>query len=59
MEAARASLLALAADHGRAAPLPEERERMARRIELGAELSEEGLALARHGAARRQGRRVA
>jgi len=55
VEAERESLLRLVADGGHAVPGPEERERMARRIELGAELSEAGLELAMRGTGRRRG----
>ena len=55
-EAERTSLLRLASGPGAEVPGPEERDRMGRRLELGAELSEAALALARGRVARRRRR---
>lgn len=55
-EVERAGLQRLVASGAHSLPGPEERERMARRIELGAELSEAALDLAIHEAGRRGGR---
>jgi DNA-binding PadR family transcriptional regulator len=55
-EADRTSLLRLAAGAVARAPGPEERDRMRRRLELGAELSEAALDLAQRGGGRRRRR---
>ncbi len=56
LESERESLRGLLAGRAPAVPGPEERERMARRVELGAELSEAGLELAGLASGRRAGR---
>ena len=55
-EVQRASLLRLAASDAPPLPGPEDRERMGRRIALGAELSEAALDTLRRAASRRTGR---
>lgn len=56
VELERETLRRLLSDRAEAVAGPEERERMARRIRLGAELSEAGLEIARHGSGPRGGR---
>jgi DNA-binding PadR family transcriptional regulator len=53
LESERESLRGLLAGRAPVVPDPEERERMARRVELGSELSEGGLELASLGSGRR------
>jgi DNA-binding PadR family transcriptional regulator len=56
LEVERESLRGLLAGRAPTIPGPEDRERMARRVELGAELSEAGLEPARPGSGHRAGR---